>query len=111
MSKNLINCFEKLVLVSKLKNGETRKKVIGEIFDDCLYKALNEISINAINGKVPFNKKQKILLRKHKILIKKLSCNTKSKSKRKKLVVQSGGIWPVLIPAVASVITTLLAKR
>jgi hypothetical protein len=110
MSKNLIKCFEKLELISKIKNSETRKKVIGELFDDCLYKALNEISINTVSGKVPLNKKQKSLLRKHKLVIKKLSCNIKNKSKRKKLVVQSGGIWPVLIPAVASVITTLLAK-
>ena len=110
MSKNLINCFEKLVLISKIKNIETRKKLITEIFDDCLYKAINEISINTVSGKVPLNKKQKSLLRKHKLILKKLSCGIKSKSKRKKLVVQSGGIWPILIPAVASVLTTLLTK-
>jgi len=110
MSKNLNDCLEKLVLVSKIKNLELRKKVIAEIFDDCLYKALNEISINTVSGKVPLNKKQKGSLKKYKILIKKLSCDIKNKSKRKKLVVQSGGFWPVLIPAVASVLTTLLTK-
>jgi hypothetical protein len=87
-----------------------RKKVISEVFDDCLYKALNEISVNTVAGKIPLNNQQKKLLRKHKITIKKLACYTKNKNRRKKLVLQSGGFLPILIPTVASILTSLLTK-
>jgi hypothetical protein len=110
MSKNLVYCIEKLKLISMIKNEKVRKKFIAEIFDDCLYKALNEISVNTIAKKIPLNIQQKKHLRKHQLTIKKLACYTKNKRRRKNLTVQSGGFLPILIPAVASVLTTLLTK-
>jgi hypothetical protein len=82
-----------------------------ELNDDCLYKALNEIAVNTVNKKVPLSQKQKTSLKKYKIDIEKLSCYTKNSAKRKKLVCQSGGFLPILIPTIASVLTTLLTKN
>ncbi len=71
---------------------------------------MNEIAVNTVKQKVNLSKVQKKALKKYKIDIEKLSCYTKNSSKRKKLVGQSGGFLPILIPTVASILTTLLAK-
>ena len=111
MSLNLRKCMEKLKMIASIKDANLRKKVLSSTTDDCLYKALNEIAINIVARKVPLTSKQKKNLRKYQFKIKKLTCKTKNKKKRKQLVVQSGGFLPLLIPAVASVITSLIASK
>ena len=111
MTNNLNNCIEKLLIISKIKDPNLRKKVLVEVSDDCLYKALKEIAINTVGNKVPLTKVIKNQLKKYRKNIIDLSKNTQNKIKRKKLVVQSGGFLPILIPAIASIITTLLAKK
>jgi hypothetical protein len=71
---------------------------------------MNEIATNTVNKKLPLSLNQKKSLRRYKTNIQKLSCFTKNKTKRKKQLVQSGGFLPFIIPAVASVLTTLLTK-
>ena len=71
---------------------------------------MNEIAVNTVNKKVPLSEKDKKSLRKYRIKIKKLACFTKDKKKRKRLVVQSGGILPFLLPTIASVLTSLIAN-
>lgn len=110
MSQNLKKCMNKLVLISKIKNPEVRKKVLLELYDECLYKALHEVAINTTSKKIPLSKKDKIQLRKHKVKIQNLACYTKNKRKQKQLVSQSGGFLQFLIPTVASLITSLIAK-
>jgi len=111
MSVNLRKCMNKLKMIASIKDEKTRKNVLSKISDDCLYKALHEIAVNTVAQKVPLSAKLKKSLRKHKIKIKKLSCKTNNKKKRKKLVIQSGGFLPILIPAVASIITSLIASK
>jgi hypothetical protein len=110
MSQNLQHCMNKLKVISLIKNETVRKKVLNDLYDNCLYKALNEIATNTVNKKVSLNSKQKQSLKKYKTNIHKLSTFTKSKRKRKNLVVQSGGFLPFIIPAVASILTSLLTK-
>ena len=111
MSKNLVNCLGKLKTISKIKNSTKRKKALNLNYDECLYKALNEIAVNTVKRRVPLSIKQVNKLKKHKLNIKKLSCRTKNKKKQKQLVVQSGGFLPVLIPAIASILTSILSNQ
>lgn len=108
MSKNLNYCIEKLKLISKISDPKLRKKVLLNLYDECLYKALHEVAVNTVKSKVPLSTKQKKQLIKYKINIQKLACPTKIKNKRKRLVLQSGGFLPILIPAIASILTSLI---
>jgi hypothetical protein len=110
MSQNLQSCINKLKVISVIKNEKTRKKVLQDLFDNCLYEALNEIATNTVNQKVPLSLKQKQSLRRHKLKLQKLAHFTKNKTKRKKLTIQSGGYLQFIIPAVASVLTSFLKK-
>jgi len=109
MSSNLQLCMEKLKIISKIRDVRLRKRILSEIADDCLYKALHEIAINTVNRKVPLSRPAKISLRKYKSHIQSLTRDTNNKKQRKRLVVQSGGFLPILIPAVASVLGSVLS--
>jgi hypothetical protein len=108
MSKNLQNCIEILKHISEIKNPKKRKEAL-IIFsnNDCLYSALNEIAKNQIFNKIPLSKKNNKLLKDFTPQIKKLACKTKNKQLQKRRIIQSGGFLPILIPAVASILTTL----
>src|SRR5882757_2590978 len=104
MSNNIINCIEKLKFIASVKDEKLRKKLLVTLSDNCLYNALNEIAINTVKGNVKLSKKETKKLKKFKFQIKKLSCKTNDSRKKKKLIIQSGGFLPILIPAVASII-------
>src|SRR5277367_3373350 len=111
MSSNLKKCMQKLIIISKIKNPSIRKKVLLSLYDECLYKAFYEIAANTVSKNIPLKRREKNLLKKHKIILQKLACYTKSKKRRKTLVAQSGGgFLSILIPAIASIITSLIAK-
>ena len=110
MSKNLKNCYEKLKFIASVKDHALRRKLLNSLSDECLYKALNEIAVNVVNGKVTFNSATQRKLKKFKEKIKRLSVKTNNKKTMKSLVRQSGGFLPILIPAIASVVSTLLAR-
>jgi hypothetical protein len=110
MSSNLRNCIQKLIIISKIKNQSLRKKVLLNLYDECLYKALYEVAVNTVSKNVPLKKKDKLLLRKHKLKIQKLACFTRNKQKRKSLISQSGGFLPILIPTIASILTSLITQ-
>ncbi len=59
MSNNLKNCMSKLKVISKIKNPVLRKKVLLDLSDDCLYKALNEIAVNTVKQKVSIKSSKK----------------------------------------------------
>ena len=99
-----------LKVIAKLSNAN-RKKVLSEVGgDEILYKALREIAHNTIKGNVKLNKYQKAKLKPYSRTLEELCTSTKCLKRRKKLVVQSGGFLPILIPAVASLIASLVAK-
>lgn len=109
MSKNLRQCYEKLKFISQIKDPKLRKKLLDRVNDNCLYSALHEIAVNTLKGKVPLNKNQKRKLKKHKKLLVNLSKLTKDNKRKRFLVKQTGGaLLPLLIPAVASIISSLI---
>ena len=111
MSKNLIHCYEKLKFISEIKDEKLRKKLLNRVGDNCLYNALHEIAINTLKGRIPLNSNQKRKLNKQKKLLINLSKNTKDNIRKKKLVKQSGGaLLPIIIPAIASIISSLISK-
>jgi len=92
MSQNLRNCLKDLEFVSKIRCNKAQKNLLKYMSKSPKYYiALREIAINVIKGNVETDKKTKNKLGKNK----KATCNlVKSNnclSKRKKLVVQSGG--------------------
>ena len=111
MSLNLRKCMEKLKTLASIKDDKVRAKALADVSDSCLYKALHEIAVNTVGKKITLSPKVKKSLRKYNLKIKKLSCKTKDTKKQKKLVVQSGGFLPILIPAVTSIITSLIASK
>ena len=98
-------------IISKIRDAQLRKRILSEIADDCLYKALHEIAVNTVKRNVPLSRPAKISLRKYKLHIQNLARKTKNKKLRKRLVIQSGGFLPILIPAVASILGALLNKQ
>lgn len=113
MSKNLRNCLQQLILVAKIKNVKLRKSLLKEIScDPAIYRALHEIAINTVKGKIPFTAGQKRKLIRHAKLIKALAKPTKCIKTRKRLV-QKGGLplLPLLIPAAASIISAIINRN
>ena len=100
-----------LNIIAKM-NNTNRKRILSEVGgDDIIYKALKEIAHNTIKGNVKLNKSQKAKLKTHSRTLKGLCTSNKCLKRRKKLVEQIGGFLPILIPAVASLISSLVAKN
>lgn len=109
MSCNLKNCLKKLEVVSNVKSVKLRKKLLKEIScDENVFKALQEIVINTINQNVPLDNKTKKKLRKYKKEFQAFTKVVKSKQKKKKLIQQSGGFLPAIIPAVLSILSAIV---
>src|SRR5882757_1773832 len=93
-------------------NETKRKNVLSQIGkDETIYNALREIAHNTIKGNVKLNNTQKQKLQRHKKTLKSLCLKCKCAKRRQKLVVQSGGFLPFLIPAVASLVSSIIAKN
>jgi len=103
MSKNLSRCYAKLQFIASTKNLRLRIKLLEEFFDECLYKAIHEISLNYTKGNIPANKRIKSQLQRYMRILKRLSIRTKNKHMQKKLVKQSGGFLPILMSLLSAV--------
>lgn len=109
MSDNLKKAIEILKIVSSIKKNKLRKEVLSDLScNECVYKGLREIALNIIKKNVPLTLKQKVKLRPYKTLLQDLALKKAGKLKKKKLVIQSGGALPILIPAVISIVGELL---
>ncbi len=75
----------------------------------CIYDALREIAVNIMNKNIPLNKIQLRKLGPHAKTIKGLACGVKQAS-RQKLVQQTGGFLPFLIPIVTSIAGAAVSK-
>ena len=80
--------------------------------DETVYKALSEIATNQKKGNIKLDNKQTKKLNRHSKTLKNLCCKKDKLSlkKRKKLVVQSGGFLPILIPTVAAILGSILNR-
>jgi len=109
MSKILKSCFPKLSFICKIKDPKLRKKLLINIADNCLFQALHEIAVNTIKGRVPLSNSQKRKLSKHKSTLSKLAKNGKPNKKGKLILIkQSGGFLPILLPAIATVLSSII---
>ena len=107
MSHNLQECIIELQRAMKSKNKNKRKVLLEFLaHKNCIYEAMREISMNI--KKLPLNKKQKTKLNKKAKVIKTLANGVKRRSDRKKLILQTGGFLPWLLPIVATLITTAI---
>lgn len=113
ISKSLQKSFPLLQLLTKLSN-KNRSNVLKDLGNEkIIYNSLQEIAHNTLNGKVQLNKHQKRKIKPYEKVLKNLCCNRNRKccKKRKKLIIQSGGFLPILIPAIAAILTSLISSK
>lgn len=73
-----------------------------------LIKCICEIVLNLLHGNIDVTTEQKNKLKRHRQLLRQIGAKTGSWSKKKKIIVQSGGGF--LIPLLAPIIGSLLAS-
>lgn len=111
MSQNLLKALDLLKDAITIKDPKKRKSVFEYLSKKTfVYKALREIAKNIMNKNIVLNTKQKRKINKHSKTIKKLAAGTDSNLTRKRLVQQSGGFLPWLLPLVATLVTTIANK-
>ena len=92
-----------------LKNKSKVNNVVIENADRDLISCLCECAFNVLKGNVPLTRPQKRRLARHKQGLRALTASkTSSKSKRK--VLQTGGFLPALLAPVLSFVGPLLSK-
>lgn len=113
MSRTLRRCFKVLEVISTIKPKKLRDAILKDFSKNPdIFDSVSEISVNAIKGKVkPKEPPQKVRLRRYKRLMIDIALKPKAKTSRKKLLVQSGGFLPLLIPAVAELLAKILFKK
>lgn len=72
-------------------------------------KCICECTYNILQGKIPLSRKQRVALRRHKNVLRKLVKRGENWKKKKRILVQSGGaILPLLLgPLLGGVLSTL----
>jgi len=106
MSKNLSSWINHLKVIASIRDKRKRNARLKAFADHMnLFDALKEVATNTINMNLPLNPNQKTKLRRYSKIIRELASKRKrSKLQKRKLIEQSGGFLPILIPLVASVI-------
>jgi hypothetical protein len=92
-------------MVSRIKSAKIRNMILKEVNGDkVLFDALSELAHNHIKRNIPMRKDHFKKLKRHTKLLNSLDCpkSRKCALKRKKLLEQSGGFLPILIPAAAA---------
>ncbi len=113
MSDNLKKVIQTLYMVAKVRGKKKREALLrGMSKDPNIYLALQEIQPTSLQAYNTLNKNIKLTeahhkrLRGYKRLLEELANGIKAKYK-KRVVVQSGGFLPVLIPLVLSILNGL----
>lgn len=99
-----------LSVIAKIKNNKTRKIVLKDIGkDEKIYSALKEMALNTLNKNIKLNRNQRNKLSRVTPLLRKFKKNN-SKNQKHKLIIQSGGILPIIVPAALSLLSTILSN-
>jgi hypothetical protein len=112
VSNSLRSTYPFFKLLNKFES-EDREKLLGKLKGDkTAYNALHEIAFNTLKGNYKLNKNQKKRLKPYDSVMKNLCCskNRKLNKKRQELIKQSGGFLPILIPAIATVLASIINK-
>src|SRR5678816_261968 len=108
MSTLVVKYLPLIKKFKKLKTAEKRKLICN---DEKFIQCVCEVCLNLIKGNVPLNKPQKVKLRRHRSIIKKLSLNIKNLKSKKKLLQKGGGVFlPLLFSVVAPLITKWISE-
>jgi len=100
------------VLADVKKSSLRGQLLLEKSSDDRFLRALKEIAVNVVNKNIPLNKVQKTKLQRHGTSIKKLAnVRTRGRRKNQKLIKQTGGFLPILIPALISVLSTIASNK
>lgn len=111
MSSTLKQYFPLIELVSKSQPAD-RKKLLQKFSKDRkFFDAVSEICLNVCQGNITLNKKCKCSINKYKKTVAEIAKKPKSAVKRRKLINQSGGFLPALIPIIAGEIIFHLLRQ
>lgn len=106
MSAQLRECLAVLDFVASIKVPKLRQQLLKVLKSQPKYYiALREIAYNTVRKNLILSSKEKQRLKKHKRVLVDLAKKQKSAKKKKKLVEQSGGFLPILLPLVASLLS------
>ena len=109
MSENLKKCMADLRLAMNYKHKPTRESILKFLsHNKSIYNALREISMNILNKQMKLKKHHIRKLNPHVKTIKSLKKGVKTKKQRQRLVIQSGGFLPWLIPVIASALPAVI---
>lgn len=112
VSENLKDCFSVLKFAAKIKDPKKRALIIS-VFDKCLLSATQELSYNLLYGDHHVTPKQIKRLKKYKWGLRGLAAPVRQVSLKKKkqlLSQRGGGILSILIPTLASIVTSLIGN-
>lgn len=108
ISLKLKKVFAVLKLISEEKSPKMRRKLLQKFANNKeFFLALKELAVNCLNGNIKLSKITKSRLQRHKQLIRALASEKAAKN-RSKLVLQSGGLLPFIIPAAAATLGGIL---
>jgi len=113
MSNVLKEQFPLIQYLSKIGNTQRLRNLIDNIGGDKkLYAAFAEIARNYKKGNIKLQKKDSQKIKKYNKVLEEFCCakNKKCYPKRESLLVQSGGAWPILIPIVAEILSSLASN-
>ena len=103
--KKQIKILQAIIQNRKITSCKKNLKHICD--DDDIASCLRIVCKNLINGKIPLKSTQIKQLKKHKPLIRQIAKRGNSKAKKKKLIVQSGGFLPAVLPIITTLISLL----
>lgn len=112
MSETLQKSIKLLEVISAVKKKSLREQILKDLSkNDELFDAISEISKNTVTGRLKLTEKQKSVLKKYKKVLIEMAMKPKGKRKRKKLIVQTGGFLPILIPTIATLLAVILTRK
>lgn len=104
MSKRLRECIPILEVYMKLKDKKKKKKYL-HLFQNCIIKAVREMSVNLLRGNIDLTPGEKVKLKKYKMALRKLGDDHTSHKTHQKLVETQGqNLIDKLLPLVLSAI-------
>lgn len=114
MSKNLRKCMKTMQLYCSTEKKHLRDSILNEMskhecFFDAIHEIVNNLFLKNINVK-SLTPAQKNKMKKMLPVMLKIRKKPKNKAIRRKLVQQSGGFLPVVLPVLATVVGELISN-
>ena len=105
---SVLKCSKELKNISNSKNEKLRNKLI-RVSRDCVINAISEIAKNCLSGNIPLKDCDFNSLLKYQNLLRQISKKS-TIGKRRKLLIQKGGVLQFLIPPALSLLATVIGN-